>query len=381
MSGRNPFRPKNDNHPPPNNPDASSPLPMPSSSKPNGVPITARSLEIEADDSTSSGEQANPFHPDYTSSDDDEDTSHGDDNHDRPRQSFGSAPPPAPSGPDGSSTPSSMAPFTSADRSRTTTKDKKPPPPPRSVHGKRITTGDHSRAASNRLSFHASSPEALPSSRASGSSHPNTSDYFAGEASETLQRSRSAQKRPPTPPLSRRQSQMRRSKSTQSKSSTGRLNLSSADSESNSSLPPSPGPPSRSLTSSSSPQDRKRISMPPPALGDYTSTEGVFSQSRPPPPTTSSSSSTTATAFQQGRRASSYGTLPAGSPSSAPPPPPPRRARDSTLRSSENRASTVEEPLPQPSNAQDILADLSRLQKEVDDLRGHYESSSRRVSE
>ena len=40
----------------------------------------------------------------------------------------------------------------------------------------------------------------------------------------------------------------------------------------------------------------------------------------------------------------------------------------------------VEEvPLPQPSNAQDILADLSRLQKEVDDLRGHYES--RKVSQ
>lgn len=35
--------------------------------------------------------------------------------------------------------------------------------------------------------------------------------------------------------------------------------------------------------------------------------------------------------------------------------------------------------LPQPSNAQDILADLSRLQKEVDDLRGHYES--RKVSQ
>ncbi|CAL5866572.1 uncharacterized protein PFLUO_LOCUS781 [Penicillium psychrofluorescens] len=355
---------------------------MPSASKPNGMPITARSLEIETDDSTSSDEQANPFHPDYSASDDD-DTSHGNDNHDRPRQSFGSAPPPAPSDPDGSSTPSSMGPFPSTDRSLATTKDKKPPPPPRSVHGKRIPTADHhSRTASDRLSFHASPPEALTSLRVLGSSHSNRSDYFAGEAvpsaeSETPQRSRSEQKRPPTPPLSRRQSQMRRSKSTQSKSSTGRFNPLSADPESNSSLPPSPGPSGRSLASSSSPQDRKRISMPPSAFGDYMSTEGGSSPSRPPPPPTTSSS-TSSTTFQQGRRASSYG---ASSSSAAPPPPPPRRARDSTLRSSEHQASAAEEPLPQPSNAQDILADLSRLQKEVDDLRGHYETSGRKVSE
>lgn len=31
-------------------------------------------------------------------------------------------------------------------------------------------------------------------------------------------------------------------------------------------------------------------------------------------------------------------------------------------------------PQPQPSNALDILADLTKLQKEVDDLRGHYEN-------
>lgn len=31
-------------------------------------------------------------------------------------------------------------------------------------------------------------------------------------------------------------------------------------------------------------------------------------------------------------------------------------------------------PVPLPSNANDILADLSRLQKEVDDLRGSYEN-------
>lgn len=40
--------------------------------------------------------------------------------------------------------------------------------------------------------------------------------------------------------------------------------------------------------------------------------------------------------------------------------------------------SADEIPPPQPSNAHDILADLWRLQKEVDDLRGHYEE--RKVS-
>jgi hypothetical protein len=304
-------------------------------------------------------------------------------------------------------------------------KEKKPPPPPRSHHGKRINTTTNTTAnvasssshtspprSTNRLSHHASSPESQISAHRSGIPNANSanqapgSDYFS-VSSEDQQRSRapnltyptesihrsasqhSQHKRPPTPPLSRRHSQMRRSKSTQSKSSVSRLTMSSRDSEStDSSEPPSPGPSTRSMASSIS--DRKRLSMPPPSSRSRESEvepraapgSSLSPESLSPPPTTSRSNPP-----PPGRRASSHGSvLTVSSLSSAapPPPPPPRRARDSSSRSSEGRPVSqvigVEEvPLPQPSNAQDILADLSRLQKEVDDLRGHYEG--RKVSQ
>lgn len=276
------------------------------------------------------------------------------------------------------------------------TREKKPPPPPKSHHGKRIS---HTAAAnatassdvdadahssqstarsrsSNRLSIHDSSTERVTPGAAhpSSVSLPSAADYFsvsedqvATESTDSLQRSHS-QKRPPTPPLSRRHSQMRRSKSTQSKSS--RLTMSSYDSEHESptgSLPPSPGPP-RSMAS-------KRISMPPPSssaefqaaipTGDVSVNPLGSPSSRPP-------------SLKASRRASSYGSVPSNS-SGPPPPPPPRRMRDSVIRSSDTPPTSrvvndENTPLPQPSNALDILADLTKLQKEVDDLRGHYEN-------
>jgi hypothetical protein len=232
---------------------------------------------------------------------------------------------------------------------------------------------------------------------ANAGSPPPAPDYFltpsdnqqASGSTDSLQRSHSQSKRPPTPPLSRRHSQMRRSKSTQSKSSNSRLTMSSIDSESNdSSRPPSPGPSTLSVASSMS-QDRKRLSMPPPASAETRAAVGAAAlpasgtpaDSFSPPP---SAPSSRPTPLQPGRRTSSYGSPTTGSFSGAPPPPPPpRRARDSILRASdggaEPPATQAETPLPQPSNATDILADLSRLQKEVDDLRGHYES--RKVSQ
>ncbi|KAJ5288520.1 hypothetical protein N7478_001550 [Penicillium angulare] len=401
------------------------------------------SLEIqEEDDSTSSDEQtADPFNPVSSVSDNEDDqkpqnfksSAPGD----HPRASFGSTPHPAPST-DGSTTSPSEAPLAtneyykqstssltesssdedtssavnrsvgdsqhykqSARLSSSGNKDKKPPPPPKSHHGKRINAKSTPAMVSaqsipsrptHRSSFHSSSPESFTSSHKA--STPNASsaqrlapDYFAIQSENqaavasngSLSRSDSQHKRPPTPPLSRRHSQMHRSKSTQSKSSASRLTLSSVDSESNdSSQPPSPGPSTRSGASSLS-RDRKRVSMPPPSSGDFhptISSAGISDHLSPP-----NSSQTSL----PGRRASSYGNLATGSSYVAPPPPPPpRRARDSSARSHEGRPvsqmiTTQEEPLPQPSNAIDILADLSRLQKEVDDLRGHYES--RKVSE
>jgi hypothetical protein len=338
---------------------------------------------------------------------------------------------------DGGQTQTSRSPpepGTSTSPSSRANKEKKPPPPPRSHHGKRIATATDTTASTsvnatssssytspprstNRLSYHASSPESQISTRRSGTPNAGStsqapgSDYFTFSVSpEDQQRARarapnstypgesvprsasqhSQHKRPPTPPLSRRHSQMRRSKSTQSKSRGSRLTMSSRDSEStDSSQPPSPGPSTRSLTSSIS--DRKRLSMPPPSSRSRereVDSRAVPGHSLPPTDSLSSPPSTTrSNPPSSGRRASSHGSILSGGSSSTvapPPPPPPRRARDSSSRSSEGRPVSqvigVEEaPLPQPSNAQDILADLSRLQKEVDDLRGHYES--RKVSQ
>ncbi|KAJ5372186.1 hypothetical protein N7517_004192 [Penicillium concentricum] len=401
MSGSNPFRIRRGNPDPlstnsgtfapvlPSKPLSTPPI------VPNRYGKSSISLEREIDDSSSSDEETNPFNPVSTSDTEDEingtkSSASGED--DRP-ENFGSAPHPAPST-DGSpiSPDHNMRSATGVDSSHARptvqlspelnasppgrAKDKKPPPPPKSHHGRRIgsTAAESSQTArsrsTNRLSIHGSgnvTPGALHPSSVSLSS-----DYFSVPvgvtgSTDSLQRSQSQHKRPPTPPLSRRHSQMRRSKSTQSKTSS-RLTM-SYDSESNdSSLPPSPGPSSRAL-------ENKRISMPPPSSRDFQGTAplGEFSLNLSPHTNSRPSS------LKAGRRASSYGSVPAGSPG-PPPPPPPRRTRDPIARSDamglkDNQTpAPAPAPGPQPSNALDILADLTRLQKEVDDLRGHYEN-------
>ncbi|KAJ6115077.1 hypothetical protein N7486_000855 [Penicillium sp. IBT 16267x] len=394
------------------------------------------SLEIEEEDSTSSDEQTtDPFNPDSSVSDTEDDdkiqSSKSPAPGDRPRQSFGSAPHRAPST-DGSAKPPSEGPLATNEYNERSTassttsntdqdipsslnrstgvsgykqstspttrasRDKKPPPPPKSHHGKRIGVTANvasSQSASSRSnypsSFHSTSPERLTTSRTAvnpnaSSALPPVPDYFtiqsqsqaAARSNDSLSRSGSQNKRAPTPPLSRRQSQMR-SKSTESKSSTGRLTMSSRDSESNdSSQPPSPGP--SILSASSFSKDRNRMSMPPPSSVSPGDLRGAISSAGAGhlSPSTNSQSS------QPGRRASSYGNIASGSSVAPPPPPPPRRAREGARNTGSRPVSqiiTTEEPLPQPSNALDILADLSRLQKEVDDLRGQYES--RKASE
>lgn len=358
------------------------------------------SLEREVDDSSSSDEETNPFNLVVSATDSEEESNRHKNpapyEIDRP-ESLGSAPHQAPSA-DGSpiSPDHNMRSAIAADSSYAgrpaarpaarlsleldgssplgRVKDKKPPPPPRSHHGRRIgstATAESSQTvrsrSTNRLSTYGSSGNVTP-----GASHPSsvslsaTTDYFsvpgATGSTDSLQRSQSQHKRPPTPPLSRRHSQMRRSKSIQSKTSS-RLNI-SYDSESNdSSLPPSPGRSSRAL-------ENKRISMPPSSSGDFQATAPLGDISlNLSPPTNSRPSS-----LKAGRRASSYGSVLGGS-TGPPPPPPPRRTRDSIARSSDvTGLKENKTPAPQPSNALDILADLTKLQKEVDDLRGHYEN-------
>ncbi|KAJ5520568.1 hypothetical protein N7463_001021 [Penicillium fimorum] len=408
MSGSNPFRVRRGNPDPlSTNTDTFAPvLPSKPLSTPPIAPNHHRkssvSLEHEIDDSSSSDEEINPFNP--VSTIDTEDEINGNKSpapreDDRP-ESFGSAPHPAPST-DGSpiSSDHNMRSATGVDSSHARptaqlspelnasppgrAKDKKPPPPPKSHHGRRIgstATAESSQTArsrsTNRLSIHGYgnvTPGALHHSSVSLSS----ADYFSVPAgvtgsTDSLQRSQSQHKRPPTPPLSRRHSQMRRSKSTQSKTSS-RLTMSYGSESNDSSLPPSPGPSSREL-------ENKRISMPPPSSGDFQATTQLGDISlNLSPPTNSRPSS-----LKAGRRASSYGSVPGGS-TGPPPPPPPRRTRDPIARSDvmglkENQTpAPATTQAPQPSNALDILADLTRLQKEVDDLRGHYEN--RKVSD
>ncbi|KAI2786686.1 hypothetical protein POX_g09074 [Penicillium oxalicum] len=317
---------------------------------------------------------------------------------------------------------------TNTSSSGRSSKDKKPPPPPRNHHGRKISTIPDSATAmsksaalsphpspsrsNHRFSYHVPSPEgqklsvhhsdmtnSRPSSEDMDHFSPTTSTVESPQApvpdsdppANPVHRSgsqRSQRKRPPTPPISRRQSQIGRGNFSQSKPSGGLLVLSPLDSETlERSRPPSPGPSARSPTPSAA--DRKRFSMPPipPAKayekGGESRLPGAPLQRESLSPTPAGARSN---ALSHNRRASSYNVPMSSSSSSSsvpPPPPPPRRARDPSARSSEGRpasqvSATEEVPLPQPSNATDILADLTRLQKEVDDLRGHYEN--RKVS-
>ncbi|KAL2814403.1 hypothetical protein BDW59DRAFT_21475 [Aspergillus cavernicola] len=265
--------------------------------------------------------------------------------------------------------------------SRSGNRDRVPPPPPKSHHGKMIIP-DLSRTppasqttpskAANRVSFHGSSSSPLASPRVLQMGP----DYFSSSSSQPapptdiLRRSQSQYKRPPTPPLSRRHSQMRRSKSTFSKSSPSQLSIPSARIQTTASTPSSPG--SRSLTPIRSGDSRFDSSIP----DEASSISTVHSENIAP---TSSTQTLEVSGLgiqsnPRSKRASMINQLP--------PPPPPRRTRGSNHSNdsnrpaslcSEQRADGVESFVPHPSNAKDILADLSRLQKEVDDLRGHYQ--------
>ncbi|GKZ39857.1 hypothetical protein AbraIFM66950_001402 [Aspergillus brasiliensis] len=286
--------------------------------------------------------------------------------------------------------------------SRPGNRDRIPPPPPKSHHGKRITpsagitpslTQTTPGKTSNRFSFHGSPSEPSYSPRPSQSG----SDYFSArpkdeprsteQPTESLRRSQSQHKRPPTPPLSRRYSQMRRSKTTMSKANPLRLSIhvaqDSSAASSSSSPPPSPGGwslnPSRTRES--------RTGSTPSEEPMHTATSSLRpepSAAAPVSPTEMPQSTSTGSST---KRTSLYNPLP--------PPPPPRRTRGSSNHSNDSSGQSLrsgkpadetttapapaapvarDEFVPHPSNAHDILADLTRLQKEVDDLRGHYES-------
>ncbi|KAL5046401.1 hypothetical protein BDW71DRAFT_66100 [Aspergillus fruticulosus] len=260
-------------------------------------------------------------------------------------------------------------------------RDRVPPPPPKSHHGKLISPRSNRASpasqatpgkATNRVSFHGPSPGPLFSSRMPQ----ENPDYFGIPLSHSvspadgLRRSQSQHKRPPTPPLSRRHGQMRRSKSTLSKPSSSQFSTSHYTT----SVPSSPG--SRSLA----PSLRSRDSKDDPSIYEEANPKlGPQSENLAPASyfeeTEPSGLEIQPNSWTSSRRAPLIHHLP--------PPPPPRRTRVSNYNSdinqrpsilSEHHADQPENFVPRPSNAKDILADLSRLQKEVDDLRGHYEN-------
>ncbi|OJI83406.1 hypothetical protein ASPTUDRAFT_44772 [Aspergillus tubingensis CBS 134.48] len=284
--------------------------------------------------------------------------------------------------------------------SRPGNRDRIPPPPPKSHHGKRIAPSPGITPslaqttpgkATNRFSFHGSPSEPSYSPRPSQSG----SDYFSAkpkdeprsteQSAESLRRSQSQHKRPPTPPLSRRHSQMRRSKTTMSKVNPLRLSIhvaqDSSAASSSSSPPPSPG--GWSLNPSRTRESRAGSNPSEEPMHTATSTlRPEPSAAAPVSPTEISHPTSTGSST---KRTSLYNPLP--------PPPPPRRSRGSSNHSIDSTGqslrsgrpadettaapaapATQDEFVPHPSNAHDILADLTRLQKEVDDLRGHYES-------
>lgn len=277
-------------------------------------------------------------------------------------------------------------------------KEKRPPPPPRSHHGKLInpnpaTTSTLSRQISPNFTNH---PSSYGSSTESSFSHQMDTSSHAGKYRQSsvdssnvlgenrpaplteLRRSQSQYKRPPTPPLSRRQSQMRRSKSTQSKTSPTQVGVASGNREAD----PSPGIDRESIASLqresgfSTPQS-EATSRSNPTYSDSVSGTRPSTTETPTPVPLSRMDSMRST------KRMTYTNSP--SPSAVPPPPPPRRTRVSSSNSGDGKRLSAFPPeksdkpdedfIPRPSNANDILADLSRLQKEVDDLRGHYQDS------
>jgi hypothetical protein len=283
------------------------------------------------------------------------------------------------------------------------------PPPPRSHHGKPIKPGDsaplktNENDTSNFMSVPFQTPpanhrESLSSISDRRTSSPSLSETDTADDTSSLHRTPSQSKRPPTPPIARRRSQMIKPSTLER---PNRLSMPPKALGSQLPGPLSPGfgvktpprPPSRrhdktatgvQADSTSQPKSSplQGESTPPvnPSTDEQASTASLSPPSRQPSFKLNSAGSTTTT--------ESGSLMP-------PPPPPPRRLRASSKGSTSSAQATAvvaaltaekagvddnetNEP-PSSSNMQDILADLSRLQQEVDDLRVHYEG--RRVSQ
>ncbi|KAM5480282.1 hypothetical protein McanCB56680_005127 [Microsporum canis] len=289
---------------------------------------------------------------------------------------------------------------------------KLPPPPPKSRRGKAIPRSTESTTESTpaRPAEAPVSPQAphnttshtkSPASSIHGAPPPSPLPRRQAARSEPSLPANTQHKRPPTPPLARRHSQMKRSSASATTSrlslppnSTNPLNRpASLNSATNPKTPPPP--PSRragsgnhtdhgSTASSiadtasidtsiqhhhkeeSEASPRHNSHLHPPSHSHNTPVS-ASSRPQPPPPrrTTGSSSSAHSTDINSTstRRPPSISTEKDSH--HLPPPPPP-------LRKSSRSSNIAEPDVSAPSNANDILADLSRLQQELDEFRGQY---------
>ncbi|KAH8703960.1 hypothetical protein BGW36DRAFT_370303 [Talaromyces proteolyticus] len=279
---------------------------------------------------------------------------------------------------------------------RTASVKRPKPPPPRTRHGKPIKPGESSQTSrksseeiylSGESTQQPTNPEMAISSpeAVSDATLPTSlSDTSINDDVSALQRAPSQSKRPPTPPLARRHSQRKPSMKKSARDHPHRI-----------SLPPKglglelPGPPSPGTKTPPRPPSRRHEKAGGSLAEAFSHTKSSLSQEHSAPSSTlggegpGSTASSSPPSRSPSIKWSTSGSA-SNAPSMPPPPPPPRRVRASSksslnsTQSSTLQSKSAEDNL-SSSHAQDILADLSRLQQEVDNLRGHYES--RKVSQ
>ncbi|OAL69202.1 hypothetical protein A7D00_6664 [Trichophyton violaceum] len=290
--------------------------------------------------------------------------------------------------------------------------EKKPqkPPPPKSRRGKAISSSSRSSESTEKsteatgpVSPQATSQTKSPASSIHGAQPPSPPARRQAAQSEPVPPAHTQHKRPPTPPITRRHSQMKRSGTNTSRlalspGSTKPLNRSASLNSATHPKTPPPPPSRRTRTGSttdhgstaSSIHDTSSVDTPiqkaesetsPPhnphlqaPSHTYTHIHPPTSTARPQPPpprrtagSTHSSHSTetnhASSTSTSTRRPSSISTETEDHP--IPPPPPPHRKT--------SRGSNPPEPdISPPSNANDILANLSQLQHDLDEFRGQY---------
>lgn len=254
---------------------------------------------------------------------------------------------------------------------------KKPkPPPPRTRHGKPVQQAQEASLSSS------SRPPPSPTSVKSPPGTPPAADSGP-------QRTPSQSKKPPAPPLTRRHSHMRASGGTKPSDQfqqQRRISLPPGGA-----IPASPGLTSPGTEGRPPPPPSRRRDKPPPPPSESLSASDSPSQksSRQDIAAAADSEAPSLSTSSPPSRQTSVRHAPSGSTTSGshapPPPPPPRRNRESSKGSAGHvnlghiaaptgGGETSETlPVPQSSHADEILASLSQLQKEVDELRGQFQ--------